>query len=317
MDDDITYSSRIYTDIQGIKKLQYDKHSTRAKKEVAQQFEALMFQMVLRSMRDATNAFSSGLFDNKQMELYQDMFDKQLSLVMSNNSLGLAKIIEKNIDQMNGQTEGSNIEPSVYVMKKPPKFSVSDDTDTKTISQVGTEDINELAPKEKTHFSTPEVFVKKLWSLAKQAASKLGTSPEILLAQAALETNWGKNILGTSGISHNLFNIKADTDWDKKVTSVNAVEYKNGVLTKENAKFKNYESYLESFMDYVNLLKNNNRYAGALDKASNPEQFIKALHQAGYATDPNYGDKVLKILSSPMFKELVEETKNNLSLLKK
>jgi len=308
MTDDIFYNTRIYTDIQGIERLRYDQNQSRAKKEIAQQFEALMIQMVLRSMRDATNAFSSGLFSNKQMEIYEDMFDKQLSLMMSNNNIGFAKTIEDNIDQMMVAKQ-EQPQQYTYVSKnniKDKSTAITSITD-KVLENKTSEPAYE---SQQAIFPSPEDFVRKLWSMAKTAANYIGAKPEVLIAQAALETNWGKNILGRGGASHNLFNIKADTDWDKKVTVVNAIEYKNGILVKENAKFKNYDSYIESFMDYINLLKGNVRYNDALNKASDPEQFVRALHNAGYATDPKYGEKILKIFSSHMFKNIIGKVKS-------
>lgn len=98
--DKIAYDTRIYTDLQGLKRLQYEKDGVAAKKEVSQQFESLFMQMVFHSMRDANKALASDLFGGQQMEMYQDMFDKQLSLMLPKGGLGLAELIEKNIDQM-------------------------------------------------------------------------------------------------------------------------------------------------------------------------------------------------------------------------
>jgi flagellar protein FlgJ len=166
---------------------------------------------------------------------------------------------------------------------------------------------------EPTGFSSPEDFVKKLWTTANIAAGILGVHPEILLAQAALETNWGKSILQHSNgrSTHNLFNIKAGNDWNKDTTSINSVEQKQGVLVKEKSTFRSYSSFTDSFFDFVNLLKQNGRYSDVLNKVSDPRQFIQALQKAGYATDQNYADKILKIFSSPMFQNLVSKVKNN------
>lgn len=320
MADDIPYNTRIYTDIQGLKKLEYAKDNNAAKKEVAQQFEALMMQMVLRSMRDATKAMSSGLFSNSQMDLYQDMFDKQLSLLMSDSKIGLASMIEKSIDQMQQPQPDDAPHPvnvSLNEQKSPPLVREPHDDQVlemqARIHPDGKTDAPVLSPSETEGFATPEEFVKKLWSTAKKAASFIGTAPEILLAQAALETNWGKSILpsqATQASSKNLFNIKADANWQKPTTTVDTLEQKNGVLVKERAKFKSYHSYQESFMDYVDLVKNNGRYHEAVNKAGNPEQYIEALHEAGYATDQKYAEKVLKIFSSTSFQSLINKAKN-------
>jgi flagellar protein FlgJ len=301
MDDDITANTRLYTDIQGLKQLRYNKNQESVKKEVGQQFESLMMQMVLRSMRDATKSFSSGLFGTNQMELYQEMFDNQLSLVMSNADLGFAKIVENSIDQLSRpKPEYSHFASVTPGDAKKSKLSLPESIVEK----------HESASSLK-EFQNPAEFIKKLWSTAKQAASYIGAPPEILLAQAALETNWGKNILAKQDGSstYNLFNIKADTNWAERTTTMNTLEQKEGVLIKEKSKFKNYHSFTDSFMDYVHLLTKNGRYTNALSKASDPKQFINALHQAGYATDAHYADKVWQIFSSSTFKNLIKNIK--------
>ncbi len=321
MDDDIEYKTRIYTDMQGLKQLEYAKDKVAAKKEVSQQFEALMMQMVFRSMREASKPFSSGLFDSNQMELYQDMFDKQLSLMLSNSNIGFAKMIEKNIDQI--MENQAHPRPPKEVSTGPvdreliataPALTTVDKPSMTNLlpMQVNKQFKKSIESPEQNNFSTPEEFVQKLWSVAKSAAGMIGASPGILLAQAALETNWGRNILNNeqTGSSHNLFNIKAGSNWNNKVTTAITVEQNNGVLVKEKSNFRSYDSFKESFLDYINVLKKNERYNDALNKTSDPKQFIQALHNAGYATDPNYSEKILKIFSSKSFQNLISKLKN-------
>lgn len=63
----------------------------------------------------------------------------------------------------------------------------------------------------------------------------------------------------------------------------------------EKAAFRSYASFDESFNDYVRFLENNPRYTNALDHGGNSERFIHGIHRAGYATDPQYADKVLRV----------------------
>lgn len=293
--DKVAYDTRIYTDLQGLKRLQYEKDNVAAKKEVSQQFESLFMQMVFHSMRDANKAFSSDLFGTQQMEMYQDMFDKQLSLMLPKGGLGLAELIEKNIDQM------QHLQPEL----------VDNHKITTTASYLPSAQENTTESIQQTNFDTPKEFIKKLWPSAKLAASAIGAPPEILLAQAALETNWGKSILpqGEKGSSYNLFNIKAGSKWSNKTTQVASLEQRDGVLVKEKSDFRSYGSYEESFTDYVSLLKENDRYSEALAKAENPEQFTQALQNAGYATDENYSQKIMQIYSSQSFKDLIADVK--------
>ena len=141
-------------------------------------------------------------------------------------------------------------------------------------------------------------FIDKLWPHAVDAAAELGVSPHVLLAQAALETGWGKHQVRNSdgSNSYNLFNIKAGKGWQGERASSLTTEYVNGHATKENAQFRAYGSYAESFADYARMLKSNPRYAGALNQ--NTEGFINGLQQAGYATDPGYVEKFRRILGS-------------------
>lgn len=143
---------------------------------------------------------------------------------------------------------------------------------------------------------SPEAFVASIWPQAQRAAQELGIDPKVLVAQAALETGWGKSIIrqqdGSS--SHNLFGIKA-ADWQGDSARVLTTEYVDGKQVKETASFRAYGSFEQSFNDYVNFLQNNERYDGALDSAANPKRFVSELQRAGYATDPQYANKIAQI----------------------
>ncbi|MGZ8194352.1 MAG: flagellar assembly peptidoglycan hydrolase FlgJ [Methylosarcina sp.] len=148
-------------------------------------------------------------------------------------------------------------------------------------------------------------FIKQLHPFAERAAKELGVEPKMLLAQAALETNWGRSLIKHSdGSSFNLFNIKADKSWLGRKAQANAVEFDHGMAKKVNSPFRSYNSFEESFRDYVNFIKNNPRYGDALRQVGNPELYMHKLQQAGYATDPNYAEKVLKIYHSNAMNEV-------------
>ena len=145
-------------------------------------------------------------------------------------------------------------------------------------------------------FASPEEFVATMMPMAEQAAKKLGVDPRYLVAQAALETGWGKSIIrgSESGSSHNLFGIKAH-GWDGASAKVTTSEFVQGVKVKEKAEFRSYDSFEQSFNDYVSFLESNGRYKQALQSTANPERFVSELQQAGYATDPNYAKKISQI----------------------
>ena len=311
MYDKVASDARVYTNVQGLDQLRADikKNPAAAKKEVSQQFEAILVQMMLRSMRDANKAFASDLVSNEQMDFYQDLFDKQLSLALSSHGIGIATAIEKNIDEhhlADTPPEETPVNDGLPTLLPP---YVQSQTKTAAMPPVMTTAAitAHKPPAEELTFDSQETFIKHLWPTAKFAAKMIGASPEILLAQAALETNWGKKILphNPSTSSYNLFNIKADGNWSNKTTTMNSLEQRNGVLVKEKSSFRSYESFKDSFLDYIHLLQQNSRYSDAVQKAPDPHKFIHALQDAGYATDSNYADKILKIFSSKSFQSLV------------
>ncbi|EJL08407.1 flagellar assembly peptidoglycan hydrolase FlgJ [Pseudomonas chlororaphis] len=153
-----------------------------------------------------------------------------------------------------------------------------------------------LAPAKKA-FSSADEFVATMLPMAQQAADRIGVDPRYLVAQAALETGWGKSVMrqqdGSS--SHNLFGIKAGSSWKGDQARAITSEFRNGQMVKETAEFRSYASYQDSFHDLVTLLQSNNRYQEVLKSADNPEQFVRELQKAGYATDPDYASKISQI----------------------
>ncbi|WP_446739731.1 flagellar assembly peptidoglycan hydrolase FlgJ [Pseudomonas sp. TH15] len=153
-----------------------------------------------------------------------------------------------------------------------------------------------LAPAKKA-FSSADEFVNTMLPMAKEAAARIGVDPRYLVAQAALETGWGKSVMraqdGSS--SHNLFGIKAGSSWTGDSARAITSEFKDGAMVKETAEFRSYASYKDSFHDLVTLLQTNNRYQDVVKSADNPEQFVRELQKAGYATDPNYANKISQI----------------------
>jgi peptidoglycan hydrolase FlgJ len=152
-----------------------------------------------------------------------------------------------------------------------------------------------LAPKKA--FADSDAFVATMLPMAEQAAKRIGVDPRYLVAQAALETGWGKSVMRNSdgSSSHNLFGIKASGNWEGDSARAITSEFRDGQFVKETAAFRSYDSYQDSFHDLVSLLQNNSRYQDAVKSADNPEQFVRELQKAGYATDPNYASKISQI----------------------
>ena len=150
--------------------------------------------------------------------------------------------------------------------------------------------------KEQTQFNSPEDFVAAMWPHAQKAGRALGVDPRALVAQAALETGWGKHIMGDGigGSSKNLFGIKASAGQARAVGH-NTTEFVAGTPRKVRAQFRTYDSFGESFDDYVALISRHQRYEQARVHAHDPKAFMAALQSAGYATDPEYANKVYRV----------------------
>ena len=140
--------------------------------------------------------------------------------------------------------------------------------------------------------ATPEAFIASIAPTAKAVAKELGIDPRIVIAQAALETGWGTSVKG-----NNLFGIKSHGKKDGLMVQTHEVI--DGERIKVRDSFRQYDSYDESIADYGSFLQQNKRYKPMLQAATLPEQ-VEALGKSGYATDPEYADKVLAIAKSKL-----------------
>lgn len=310
-----------FMDIQGLASLR--SHAREAPgaaiSEVAGQFESLFVQMMLKSMRDAT--VDGGLFDSSQLNTYQQMFDQQISLELSQQGgVGLAEIL---VAQLGGGVgaepvidEVGNVQPLVSLERPPLRVqrevpglippAAERQPVTRATSATSATGKNGLA-------SSPEEFVQAVWDDAVAAADELGLDPAVLVAQSALETGWGKKVIQAAdgSSSFNLFGIKVGNGWRGDSSTVNTMEFRDGLAALEKAAFRVYDSLSTAFKDYVSFLKNNPRYQGALEKVSDSKAFLTELQQAGYATDPKYAEKILGILERGNYSNLVNQLKNS------
>ena len=313
----VAADASIYTDLQGLAGLRREaqQKSPAAMREAARQFEALLVQMMLKSMRAAK--LGDGLADSDQSALYQEMYDKQLSLEMTRQrGLGLAEMIVK---QLGGSSASappalSGISPALQALRSQlPAVNAVSSSNQALPGGAGNPPapVSPSAPSAGTSadVSTPQAFVQSVWPHAQQAARDLGVKPEVLVAQAALETGWGRSVMqhpdGRS--SNNLFGIKARPGWDGQQVSVQTLEYANGIPVRSRASFRAYGSFADSFSDYVAFLKSNPRYRDALAQAGNPNTFTAALQQAGYATDPAYARKINAIVNGNTLQNAVTQ----------
>jgi peptidoglycan hydrolase FlgJ len=150
-------------------------------------------------------------------------------------------------------------------------------------------------------------FIQRVWQHALDAAQAVGIKPQFMVGQAALESGWGQHeIRNANGSStHNLFGVKAGKDWAGPVVERTTTEYVNGVAQKTTAKFRVYSSYAESFRDYANVLRSNSRYSSVISHGKDAAGFARGLQKAGYATDPAYADKLMRLINGPSLKQAV------------
>ncbi len=282
-------------------------HNPQALKEAAQQFESLFTGMVLKSMREAN--FGDSLFGSDQEDMYQDMYDDQIaSEISKGRGLGLADRLVQQLRRsgLAGTPSSRTLNVSSIPASDPPRKAGLEGLPPGTASGTasssnasGSTSSSAATATSSTASSCPSTaqqlqFAQSLWPEAQQAARQLGVSPVSLVAQAALETDWGRSMPRTAGgsTSNNLFGIKAGAAWSGTSVQSTTQEYDSGTASAVKAQFRAYSSPSQCFQDYVSLLQSNPRYAGALGTGANTEAFATALQSGGYATDPAYASKL-------------------------
>lgn len=300
-----------YTDFKSLQALKTPGHENdpRTIAQVAKQFESMYIGLMLQSMREATRSLNpDDELNSQESEFYQDMFDKQMSVNLSSHGgIGLADVIARQMTQHQTSTPDTDVNavsstsgnhlpppgtvttaPASPVMTNTPPVKV--DTPAQKPSSLGP--VSQAAP---IFDGSPQAFISAMLPHARAAAAGLGISPRVIIAQAALETGWGKSVK-TGQL--NLFGIKADGAWQGDSIRQPTLECKDGVLQKEHANFRAYSSIAASVHDYVNFLKSNPRYQQAIKAGNNEKAFVHHLSSAGYATDPHYANKLARILNS-------------------
>lgn len=142
-----------------------------------------------------------------------------------------------------------------------------------------------------------EAFIGEMLPLARDAAARLGVAPEVLTAQAALETGWGRSpVRRADGSStHNLFGIKAGTGWAGEVVQAMTTEVEQGQAVARSEAFRGYAGPSQSFDDLARLVSASPRYQAALGAGADAHAYGQALQRGGYATDPAYADKLARV----------------------
>jgi flagellar protein FlgJ len=267
-----TVSPSFYADFQGLDRLRASaaRQDPQALREAARQFEGLFTAMMLKSMREAS--LGTGLGESEETKTYQDMYDQQLALQLAHGKgLGLA-------DMLMQQLTRAQAAHSTAATPAPAAAAGSDALST----------------------AQRESFVRSIEPLAQSAGNSLGVAPDTLIAQAALETGWGRNMpVDANGRSSaNLFGIKAGDSWRGASVQAPTTEYDQGTPVSTQAAFRSYGGAAQSVEDYVSLLRNSPRYAAALGAGSNVQAFGSGLQRGGYATDPDYVNKLVATVAT-------------------
>ncbi|EIC22177.1 flagellar assembly peptidoglycan hydrolase FlgJ [Thiorhodovibrio frisius] len=287
----------------------------------ARAFEAMLVGQMLKQMR--ATSLGDGLFDSAQSDMYRDMLDQEMAQSVSEGpGLGFRDLLMRQLGG-NKAINADAVDPAdlpvpernpyLRPMRRISSAAGAGDSAESAQSWQKTTASVEAPPLDPSDWppSSPEEFLRVLRPQAEAAAAKLGFDPNVLLAQSALETGWGRRVPrhADGSSSYNLFGIKAHGGWTGDRVSVGTLEYRNGVAQRERWAFRAYPSPAESFQDYVEFLHRNPRYRDALASPDSRE-FVRGLQRAGYATDPNYANKILSIhnrLNTMMAKDSTQE----------
>lgn len=312
-----------------------------ALREVASQFEALFLQSMLKSMRDAS--MGDSLFgESDQMDMYQGMLDQQLSLEMaSGKGVGLAEMLVRQLGNpdadrasqqsraypLSGSSRGHLAAPPTTRAESAISLSGASGAPAPGVSApeqigaraAGLQEYSALPgqatgpQKTRPDWSDPESFAREIWPHAERAGRRLNVAPEGIVAQAALETGWGQHVMpderGES--SFNLFGIKAHGGWQGEQVSRRTLEFENGVPRPQTARFRAYSNVAATFSDYAEFLADNPRYSAVSGHGDDVAGFANALQSAGYATDPQYANKITRVLESPTMQSVIRDLKKS------
>ena len=280
-------SSKFALDVQGVNslKLESKQPSADAIKKTAEQFEAMFMNMMLKSMREASP--QDGMFDSEQTRTFTSMLDQQLSQKMASRGVGLADVLVRQLSSTLGvdaplaaaQTAPPIQEMTAIPVNNPPASSQGEPVKNEPARHV-------------------QDFTQRILPHAREASAQTGIPAQFMVGQAALESGWGRGeIRGADGQqSFNLFGIKAGGNWKGRSVAVTTTEYVDGKPQRTVAAFRAYDSYADAFRDYANVLRANPRYQNVIAQGQDAAGFAQGLQRAGYATDPNYAQKLMNVI---------------------
>lgn len=279
----------------GTLKMEAGKNSPAAIKETAKQFESLFMRELLKSMREAT--MKSGMLDNAGGDLGTDLLDQQFAVQMSGQPGGLSELIALQLTRQMGGAEASAANANSAGKNVNPASTVRAQKIGGSTALPAASDRPTRPPTE-----TQSSFVQKHARVAAEVEKASGIPAHFMLGQAGHETGWGKFEIKAKGgaASYNLFGIKAGAGWTGKTADITTTEFVNGVAEKRVARFRAYDSYADAFKDYARLISESPRYAQAREQTGSAQAYASGLQKAGYATDPQYADKLSRAINTSL-----------------
>lgn len=322
-------SSSFALDVNSVTRLKYSANGDRGDgtKAAAKQFEAMFLQQMLKSMRDAIP--KSDLLKSAAGDNYQQMMDAQWSQTLAQRGIGLADMLTRQLgaqdDTVKPRSDAPEVDPLAGFARAAPQALHASQALAGTHAQHAADNpggrssgsqfadgpsliggqagqplfglgADDSAAQDGELPGYVSDFLDRIGPAAKEASAQSGLPKELILAQAALESGWGRHeITQANGqASHNIFSIKS-TGWSGESTRVRTTEYANGEPLSTQAGFRVYGSYDQAFSDYARLLTQSPRYAPVL-RATTAEAAARALQDCGYATDPAYARKLVSIM---------------------
>jgi Mannosyl-glycoprotein endo-beta-N-acetylglucosaminidase len=145
-------------------------------------------------------------------------------------------------------------------------------------------------------FGTGNDFIAAVGAAAQSSMKSTGVPASVTVAQAILESDWGRSRLSRQG--NNLFGIKAlgNATGPAGVFSLATWEHTDDGDVIVEAPFRAYYTLEQSIDDHGKFFNRNRRYAAAMAVANDARAFARAIQDAGYATDPSYADKLIGLM---------------------
>lgn len=298
-----------------------------AQRKVAQQFEAMMLQMMMKSMREATPP--DGFLETDQTRMLKSIYDAQMAERLSEQGgMGLAEVLLGHLERYQATRQqvsealaemtdvplkvlrpGWNSDGSKDAYPSPGTLQgvvtkLREAVSEGMVGMVGMFSPTSLGGMQAASVSSSGSapghvmdFVSRLLQPAQAVAQASGLPLKLILGQAALESGWGqREIRGANGEpTHNLFGIKATGNWAGKVVEVLTTEFVDGKAVKMIQPFRAYASYEQALRDYAQLITSSERYREVVN-AGDPYEAARRIQAAGYATDPSYADKLIRVM---------------------